>query len=141
MAEEVEAGDLDIVDLAGTPYAAIWETAPLKLALGLLLGLLLGVGGAFLLEALNTSIRKPEDLEVALRVPGLAVIPRLSSGTSPAAGRRLLRPGKRAELDKRANASALGTVTQPFSIGVEAFRMLRAGRQYEDPRRNQRRAR
>src|SRR5690242_18751591 len=125
MAEEVEAGDLDIVDLAGTPYAAIWETAPLKLALGLLLGLLLGVGGAFLLEALNTSIRKPEDLEVALRVPGLAVIPRLSSGTSPAAGRRLLRPGKRAELDKRANASALGTVTQPFSIGVEAFRMLR----------------
>jgi polysaccharide biosynthesis transport protein len=125
MAEEVEAGDLDIVDLSGTPYAAIWETAPLKLALGLLLGLMLGIGGAFLLEALNTSIRKPEDLEVALHVPGLAVIPRLSSGTSPAAGRRLLRPGKRAELDKRANASTLGTVTQPFSIGVEAFRMLR----------------
>jgi succinoglycan biosynthesis transport protein ExoP len=125
MAEEVEAGDLDIVDLAGTPYAAIWATAPLKLGLGLLLGLLLGVGGAFLLEALNTSIRKPEDLEGALHVPGLAVIPRLTSGSSPAPRRGLLRPGKRAELDKRANASALGTVTQPFSIGVEAFRMLR----------------
>jgi polysaccharide biosynthesis transport protein len=126
MAEEVEAGDLDIVDLAGTPYAAIWATAPLKLALGLLLGLLLGVGGAFLLEALNTSIRKPEDLEGALHIPGLAVIPRLTSGSSLAPKRGLLRPGKRAELEsKRANASALGTVTQPFSIGVEAFRMLR----------------
>jgi succinoglycan biosynthesis transport protein ExoP len=126
MAEEVEAGDLDIVDLAGTPYAPIWATAGLKLGLGLLLGLLLGIGGAFLLEALNTSIRKPEDLEGALHIPGLAVIPRLTSSSSPAPKRGLLRPGKRAELEsKRANASALGTVTQPFSIGVEAFRMLR----------------
>jgi Mrp family chromosome partitioning ATPase len=126
MAEEVEAGDLDIVDLAGTPYAPIWATAGLKLGLGLLLGLLLGIGGAFLLEALNTSIRKPEDLEGALHIPGLAVIPRLTSSSSPVPKRGLLRPGKRTELEsKRANASALGTVTQPFSIGVEAFRMLR----------------
>jgi Mrp family chromosome partitioning ATPase/uncharacterized protein involved in exopolysaccharide biosynthesis len=126
MAEEVEAGDLDVVDLAGTPYEALWATAPLKLALGLLLGLLLGTGGAFLLEALNTSIRKPEDLELALHVPGLAVIPRLAPGSPAPPKRGLLRPGKRAELDaKTGNASALGTMTQPFSIGVEAFRMLR----------------
>jgi succinoglycan biosynthesis transport protein ExoP len=127
MAEEVEAGDVDIVTLADTPYAPIWATAPLKLGLGLLLGFLLGTGGAFLLEALNTSIRKPEDLEVALHIPGLAVIPRLTG--TPLAPRRLgglLRPGKRAELEsKRPTASSLGTVTQPFSIGVEAFRMLR----------------
>ena len=126
MAEEVEAGDLDIVDLAGTPYEALWATAPLKLGLGLLLGLLLGTGGAFLLEALNTSIRKPEDLEHALHIPGLAVIPRLNSGTPQPPRRGLLRPGKRAELESRGkNATALGTLTQPFSVGVEAFRMLR----------------
>jgi Mrp family chromosome partitioning ATPase/uncharacterized protein involved in exopolysaccharide biosynthesis len=126
MAEEVEAGDVDIIDLAGTPYAPILATASLKLALGLLLGFLLGAGGAFLLEHLNTSIRKPEDLELALHVPGLAVIPRLASGSPSTPKRGLLRPGKRAELDsKRANASALGTVAQPFSIGEEAFRMLR----------------
>jgi len=127
MAEEVEAGDVDIIDLAGTPYSAVWALAPLKLGFGLLLGLLLGTGGAFLLEALNTSIRKPEDLEIALHVPGLAVIPRLTGGT-PAPRQRggLLRPGKRAELDSKSpTASSLGTVTQPFSIGVEAFRMLR----------------
>jgi succinoglycan biosynthesis transport protein ExoP len=128
MAEEVEAGDVDIVNLADTPYAPVWATAPLKLGLGLLLGLLFGTGGAFLLEALNTSIRKPEDLEIALHVPGLAVIPRLTTGSAPAPRRLggLLRPGKRAELDsKRTTASSLGTVAQPFSIGVEAFRMLR----------------
>lgn len=128
MAEEVEAGDVDIVSLADTPYAPVWATAPLKLVLGLLLGFLLGTGGAFLLEALNTSIRKPEDLEIALHVPGLAVIPRLTTGSAPAPRRLggLLRPGKKAELDsKRPTASSLGSLSQPFSIGVEAFRMLR----------------
>jgi Mrp family chromosome partitioning ATPase/uncharacterized protein involved in exopolysaccharide biosynthesis len=128
MAEEVEAGDVDVVDLAGTPYAPVSGAALLKLGLGLVLGLLLGTGGAFLLEALNTSIRKPEDLEIALHVPGLAVIPRLTagSGTSPRRVGGFLRPGKKAQLDsKQASASSLRTVTQPFSIGVEAFRMLR----------------
>jgi polysaccharide biosynthesis transport protein len=127
MAEEVEAGDVEIVNLADLPYVPEWTTTPLKLALGLLLGLLVGAGGAFLLEALNTSIRKPEDLEVALHLPGLAVIPRLTGGAGPAPRRLggLLRPGRKAELDKRPTASSLGTVTQPFSVGVEAFRMLR----------------
>jgi Mrp family chromosome partitioning ATPase len=127
MAEEVEAGDVDIVNLADVPYVPEWTTTPLKLALGFLLGLLLGTGIAFLLEALNTSIRKPEDLEHALHLPGLAVIPRLTP-TVPAPKRLggLLRPGKRAQLEsKSSNASSLGTVTQPFSVGVEAFRMLR----------------
>jgi succinoglycan biosynthesis transport protein ExoP len=126
MAEEVEAGDVEIVNLADLPYVPEWTTTPLKLALGLLLGFLLGAGTAFLLEALNTSVRKPEDLEMALHLPGLAVIPRLTSGSAQAPKRGLLRPGKKAQLDaKRPTASTLGTITQPFSIGVEAFRMLR----------------
>lgn len=127
MAEEVEAGDVDVIDLSGTPYSPVAGAALVKVALGFLLGLLLGSGGAFLLEALNTSIRKPEDLETALHVPGLAVIPRLTAG-EPAQRRLggLLRPGKRAQLEaKRPTSTALGTVTQPFSVGVEAFRMLR----------------
>ena len=128
MAEEVEAGDVDVVNLADLPYMPEWTTTPLKLALGLLLGLLLGTGAAFLLEALNTSIRKPEDLETALHIPGLAVIPRLTATAS--APRRLgglLGPGKKAGLtSKDSKAAALGTATQPFSVGVEAFRMLRS---------------
>lgn len=128
MAEEVEAGDVEIVNLADSPYAPVWATAPLKLGLGLLLGLLLGTGAAFMLEAMNTSIRKPEDLELALNVPGLAVIPRLTTGSLPSQRRLggLLRPGKKAVLDsKNSTAAALGSTAQPFSVGIEAFRMLR----------------
>jgi capsular exopolysaccharide synthesis family protein len=127
MAEEVEAGDVDIINLADKPYAPVLGTAALKIGLGLLLGLLFGIGGAFLLEAMNTAIQKPEDLELALHVPGLAVIPKLTgSGPTPRRLGGLLPPGKKAQLEsKRPTASSLGTVTQPFSVGVEAFRMLR----------------
>ncbi|MGH7509216.1 MAG: Wzz/FepE/Etk N-terminal domain-containing protein [Gemmatimonadales bacterium] len=123
MAEEVEAGDVDIVNLADVPYAPVLSSASLKVGLGLLIGLLLGTGGAFLLEAMNTSIRRPEDLEVALNVPGLAVIPRLNASSQPA--RRLgglLGSGRKGDPGPE---RSLGAVSQPFSVGLEAFRMLR----------------
>ncbi len=123
MAEEVEAGDVDIVNLADIPYAPELGTAPVKLILGLLVGFLLGMGGAFLIETMNTSIRRPEDLELALNVPGLAVIPPLASSAQPA--RRLgglLGSGRKAEAGSE---RSIGAVSQPFSVGLEAFRMLR----------------
>jgi len=128
MVEEVEAGDIDIVDLAPLPYSAMWQTATLKLSLGLLLGLLLGGGLSFLLEALNTSIRRPEDIEALLHVPGLAVIPRLTAAPDRAQRRLggLLGGGKKkAAGGGGRSAATLGMAVQPFSIGIEAFRMLR----------------
>ena len=59
MAEAVEEGDVDVVDLADLPYAPVLTASAVKLALGLFLGLLLGLMLAYLLEALNTSIRRP----------------------------------------------------------------------------------
>jgi polysaccharide biosynthesis transport protein len=130
MAEAVEAGDVDVVDYADLPYTPILATASIKFGIGLILGLLLGGGLAFLLEALNTSIRRPEDLESALHLPGLAVIPRLTAG-SPAPRRRLpgLKGPKQVELPR---SEAIGTVAQPFSIGTEAFRMLRTSLIWSD---------
>lgn len=129
MAEEVEAGDIDVVDLAAVPYTPLWTAATIKLGIGFLLGLMLGVGLAFLLESLNTSIRRPEDIETALHLPGLAVIPRLT----PAVPRRrlggLLKGGKS---QGNTRAAAIGTAAQPFSIGTEAFRMLRTSLFWSD---------
>ncbi|MFL5495511.1 MAG: polysaccharide biosynthesis tyrosine autokinase [Gemmatimonadales bacterium] len=133
MAEAVEAGEVDIVDLADLPYATLWTAASIKFLIGLILGLLLGGGLAFVLEALNTSIRRPEDIEAALHIPGLAVIPRLTSG--PAVGHRRLGglvKGKKALQAPRSAAEAIGTVAQPFSIGTEAFRMLRTSLIWSD---------
>ena len=127
MAEEVEAGDVDIVNLADLPYAPVWATAPLKLGLGLLLGLSVrgwrGVParGA---EYLDPEARGSRDRLACARVSSHPPADfRFGSGPPPAG--RSAGPGKKAELDKRPTASSLGTVAQPFSIGVEAFRMLR----------------
>jgi hypothetical protein len=103
MAEEVEAGDIEVVALAPLPSSPLVSAAALKLAMGIVLGLGLGLILAYVLEALNTSIRRPEDLEAALHVPGLAVIPRAPATVVPASagcsacpmgkpGRRWARP-------------------------------------------------
>ena len=130
MAEEVEAGDVEVVDLAAIPYAPLWAAATIKLVIGVFLGLLLGAGLAFLLESLNTSIRRPEDIESALHLPGLAVIPRLTPATPRRSLGRLLKKGDQSPTNPR--AAAIGTAAKPFSIGTEAFRMLRTSLFWSD---------
>ncbi len=129
MAEAVEEGDVDVVDLADLPYAPEFTASATKLALGLVLGLLLGLMLAYLLEALNTSIRRPEDLEAVLHLPGLAVIPRITGGGSDGRGRLrgLLGGGK-----PRVDAGSPMSGTQTFSIGIEAFRNLRTSLIWSD---------
>jgi tyrosine-protein kinase Etk/Wzc len=130
MSEAVEAGDVDVVDLADVPYAPVLTASALKLALGLFLGLLLGLVVAYLLESLNTSVRRPEDLESVLHVPGLAVIPRISGGGPNGRGklRGLLGPKK----SGRADAGSPMSGNQTFSIGIEAFRNLRTSLIWSD---------
>jgi tyrosine-protein kinase Etk/Wzc len=130
MAEAVEAGDIDVVALAPLPSTPLLNSAALKVALGLFLGLALGMVIAYILEALNTSVRRPEDLEQVLHVPGLAVIPRITDGSRNAQShfRRLLGSGKGS---KETVGSPL-TGNQTFSIGIEAFRNLRTGLIWSD---------
>lgn len=71
---------------------------PLNLALGAVVGLIFGIGIAFCLEYLDTSVKSLEDVERFLKVPVLAVIPKdvgvlhKQSGMSPdAEAYRILR--------------------------------------------------
>jgi succinoglycan biosynthesis transport protein ExoP len=128
LAEAAEVGDMQIMDLAGLPYLSTWPMGWLKLALGLLAGLFLGAGGAYLMEANNTSVRRFEDLEEELQIAGMAVIPRLPGANK--AGRRPLPRFFKSNKDHHggkvtAMPQGLVTLTDPRSIGTEAFRMLR----------------
>ena len=76
----------------------VFPNVPLNLILGAGVGLIFGIGIAFLLEHLDTSVKSLEDVERYLQVPVLAVIPKdvgvlhKESGMSPdAEAYRILR--------------------------------------------------
>ena len=132
IAEAVEAGEVEIVDLATSPYAPIGTSRRTKLLTGIIVGLLLGTGAAFLVERLNTAIRRREEIESMLQIPGLAIIPQI---VSPNSVRRLkmgsmsLRlPTPRAGWrvgNGTQNGESLVTVSDFRSSTAEAFRTLR----------------
>lgn len=99
-----EAG-LKLIKFPGTIYASAEPeqrpakpNIPLNLALGGVLGLMFGVGLAFFLEYMDTSVKSLDDVEKFLGVPVLAVVPKgvgilhRSSGFNPdAEAYRILR--------------------------------------------------
>ncbi|HEY5220185.1 MAG TPA: polysaccharide biosynthesis tyrosine autokinase [Gemmatimonadaceae bacterium] len=78
IAEAVETGEVQIVDLAQFPGGSVSAGRRRKLTYGAFVGLLLGIGLAVLTDRLNSSIRRWEDLETVMHVPGLALIPQIS---------------------------------------------------------------
>lgn len=128
LSEAIEAGQVEIVELATSPGSRTASRSNRKLATGVLVGLLLGLGAAILVDGLNHSIRRRSDIERLLQVPGLAVIPRLSSGNGK--GGRFARalPGRsNGRKSKPAGLpdDTLVTVTDMRSSGAEAYRTLR----------------
>jgi capsular exopolysaccharide synthesis family protein len=129
MSEAVETGQVQIVDLADVPSQPMPAGRTRKLALGLLLGLLIGFGAASVVDGMNTAIRGRDDVERGLNVPGLAVIPQFMPSTgSP----RALLPSslKKRQNGHRRTKSGIGaeelvTITAAQSSSAEAYRTLR----------------
>lgn len=76
IAEAIELGQVEIVDYADVPAVMTGIGLRRLVSFGLLLGLLTGTGGAFLIEHLSTSIRRREQV-AELGLPLLGVVPHL----------------------------------------------------------------
>ncbi len=118
VAEAATVGQADIIDLAGLPYEPEPGTYPVKIGLGLFLGLILGVGAAFLLERRNRSVQSRAEVEDAFRMPVLALIPRATMPDLEDLKRRLSLNGKAVEVG--VNGSM-----RRSSHAMEAYRLLR----------------
>jgi len=64
-----------IVDQAQPGVRPVRPNKPLNIALGIIIGLVVGVGLAFFIEYLDTSVKTIDDVERALQAPVLGVIP------------------------------------------------------------------
>lgn len=119
ISEAVEVGQIELLDLAAGPGVLVTTQRRLKILMGVLAGLLLGIATAFLIENLNTSIRRRDELELTVPVPALGVLPQIA----PVAMRRPFarRNGHR----NKDHKGDLVMLSNPRSAGAEAFRALR----------------
>ncbi len=127
IAEAVELGQVEVVDLAQTPKRPIGRGPVMVLGIGLIVGLLLGGGVAFLKENLDTAFRRRDEIEHTLRIPGLAVIPQISgsaNGHRRIAGVALPHLPRR-NGQPRNQTYPLVTISDARSSEAEAYRTLR----------------
>lgn len=106
----VTANNISIVDLATPPRTPSKPDMLLNMALAAMLGLVLGLLGALVLEALDETVATPDDVEKKLGVPVLGVVPLLAKGQT--------------------TSDALADIRSGFS---EAYYSLRTALQFSTP--------
>jgi len=125
--EAEKRGNLRVIDRASLPKSPTRPRKRLNLAIGLLLGLTMGLGLAFFLESLDTSIKTPEEVEKKTGLTILGSIPRIRKST--------MVQTKAGESKKSAlgePSRVLITYSMPTSPPSEAYRTLRTNLQFSD---------
>jgi Mrp family chromosome partitioning ATPase/capsular polysaccharide biosynthesis protein len=82
---------ISVESLAQRPSSPSWPKTKLSIIAGILIGLVIGLGGAFALESLDPRVRREETLRRIFRLPVLARIPR---ERRPASRKLPMRPGE-----------------------------------------------
>jgi polysaccharide biosynthesis transport protein len=130
LTEAVGVGEVEIIDAAPVPTVADGVPPTIQVVFGFLLGLLLGCAGACVLEFLNTSIRRRDQVAQVLQLSELAVIPPL-----PPLKRPRLRPGDPRRLAPAALSHTLVMQQDRHSVAAEAYRLLRTNLIFSDANR------
>ncbi len=119
IAEASIVGDLRVVDRAVPPESPVKPRTALNTLLGAVLGVMLGLGAVYTLEAVDTTFKTAEEAGEYLDLPVLATIPIWKEGARSAP----------------AGAVPLAAVEQRRSPFAEAFRHLRTSLLYSSPDR------
>jgi polysaccharide biosynthesis transport protein len=80
VAQELKSSNIRILDAAVTPGGPVRPQRRRDVTTGMLLGLALGIGLAFFLDYLDSTLKTPDDVRNHLGVPLLGVIPEVKEG-------------------------------------------------------------
>lgn len=72
----VKASDIQVIDKAQTPKNPIKPNKKMNIAIAMVLGVMGSIFIIFLLEALNTKVKSPKDVEEKLGIPVFGVVPK-----------------------------------------------------------------
>ena len=114
----LRSNNFRIINEARVPSSPSEPNIPRNLSFALVLGVISGIGLAFMLENMDNTVRTPEQAQIISGLPSLGMIPLGSKSVHGASGKRLaLTPAK----------EVVETVTQirPQSQMAESYRALR----------------
>lgn len=117
----MHANNVHVIDHARVPGSPVRPRKGREIAVGLIVGLMLGITVAFVQEGFDSSIKNPDDVERFIPAPALAVIPSAAS----VAPRRSWRTIGSAAAPLRNGAVGLAVTKTPSSPIAESFRTLR----------------
>lgn len=126
--EAQKVGDVSILDPAVMPASPVGPQKKMGMLIGGIMGLILGIGLAFMFETLDTSIGTIEDIENVVKLPVLAVIPSTPSELEEGKGiftkfKRKILPVRKSETEEA--YIRLIVHHKPKSPVAEACRNLR----------------
>ena len=118
----LRSSNIRIVDPALVPSTPERPQKARNILLAFLVGLIGGVGLAFLREYLDNTVKSPDDVQNLTGLPCLAVVPSLASRNGKRSSERISKQAVGASSDARVE---LVSLEQPKSLVSEAFRALR----------------
>jgi succinoglycan biosynthesis transport protein ExoP len=127
ISEALGAADIEILDMAPLPYRKTGIPRSIELALGLLLGMLVGGGAAVAAEVTNRSVRRPEELHAVIGTTELGTIPRIQRLGPTNGTQRLLNGATSGDRGRTSLPEVVFDPSNPLTLEAEAFRMLRIG--------------
>ncbi len=122
VAAGLRSSNIRIADAAEPPGSRVTPRRGRTLALALILGLFLGTGAIFLLEALDNTLKTPDDVTQHLGLPALGIVPSLD-GSHKGQDRRLWPFAGRHEAEHPRLIYGEGEL--PHARALEAYRSLR----------------
>lgn len=123
ISEAEKIANLRIIDKAQLPGSPIKPRKRFNLAVGMMMGLLIGLGIAFLLESINTTLKTSEEIEKLTTWPVLAAIPKFDlSRDDKFKFSNLSKDRIPKESDAR---KGLLVSLEPTTSAAEAYRVLR----------------
>jgi len=113
-----------VIDVAELPTSPVWPRKRLNLALGLILGLTIGIGLAFFVDSIDTSLKTAEEVEQKIGLNVIGAIPRIHY-------HRSLSTRQVGEYQQsHSHSRRLIAHDQPSLPATEAYRTLRTNLQF-----------
>jgi exopolysaccharide transport family protein len=115
LTEDIRTGNIRVIDPAEVPKAPVKPKKMQNILLAIIVGLSLGLGLAFFLEYLDSTIKLPEEINAILKIPYLGPVPAIAA-TGTEGGE---------EGGERTPADDLIALHSPKSTASESYRGLR----------------